>query len=150
MKTLFVLLTGIISLNCSGQSKNELEEIKKVVLLFQDDFNEGDFKNALSYTTADWEHINPLGGIDKGQDAVLKSVRSVHQTFLKGVTMKVESMNIRFITTDVAIADVIHSITVFSTPDGVKHENEKHIKTYIVVKQNGKWLLTHDHNTIIQ
>lgn len=150
MHTSLLLLTGFISLASLGQSHKEYEDVKKVVLLFQEDFNEGGFKNAFSYTTADWEHINPLGGIDKGRDEVLKVVRGVHQTFLKGVTMQVESMNIRFITNDVAIADVIHSITTFTTPDGVKHENEKHIKTYVIVKQYGKWLLTHDHNTIIQ
>jgi len=59
-------------------------------------------------------------------------------------------MDIRFITPDVAIADVIHNIDNYTTPDGVKHENESHIKTYVVVKKKGKWLLTQDHNTVIQ
>ena len=64
--------------------------------------------------------------------------------------MRIESMDIRFITTDVAIADVIHNVDTYTTPDGVKHENPRHIKTYVVVKKKGKWLLTHDHNTSIQ
>jgi uncharacterized protein (TIGR02246 family) len=121
-----------------------------VVIDFQDDFNEGSFKNAKAYSTSDWRHINPGGGIDKGRDSVLLTVRAVHETFLKGVTMRIESIDIRFLTTDVAIADVIHQVDNYTTPDGVKHENERHIKTYVVVKKSGKWLLAQDHNTVIQ
>jgi uncharacterized protein (TIGR02246 family) len=87
--------------------------------------------------------------LTKGRDSVLKLVRAVHQTFLKGVTMKIESMNIRFVAPGVAIADVIHQVDNYITPDGAHHENERHIKTYVLVKQRGKWLLTQDHNTII-
>jgi ketosteroid isomerase-like protein len=45
---------------------------------------------------------------------------------------------------------VVHQIATYSTPDGTKHEKERQLKTYVVVKQKDKWLLTHDHNTIIQ
>lgn len=151
MKALLLLAGfGFLAFTSKGQSSTDTAAVKQVVMAFQEDFNEGSFKNAPSYSTPDWEHINPGGGIDKGRDNVLKVVRDVHQTFLKGVTMRMESMNIRFITPGVAIADVIHLMDTYTTPDGVKHENERHIKTYVVVKQNGKWLLTHDHNTVIQ
>jgi len=138
-----------ISFVSRGQNPQDEELVKKVVLAFQEDFNEGSFKNAASYTTDDWEHLNPNGGVLKGRDAVVKRVREVHQTFLKGVTMSIESMSIRFITPDVAIANVIHKMNDYETPNGVKHENERRLKTYIVVKQKEKWLLTHDQNTNI-
>lgn len=141
---IFITLVG------KAQRSQDTEAVKKVVLAFQEDFNEGRFNKAPAYTTSDWEHINPGGGIDKGRDSVLKVVRAVHQTFLKGVTMTIESMDVRFLTPDVAIADVIHQVTPYTMPDGVRHENERQMKTYVVVKQKGKWLLTHDHNTIIQ
>ena len=151
MKAYFIFLAmSLISLVVKGQSSQDKEMVKKVVNAFQQDFNDGGFINANNYSTPDWRHINPLGGIDKGRDSVLKGVRAVHQTFLKGVTMQIESMDIRFITPEVAIADVIHKVDNFTTPDGVKHENERHIKTYVIVKKNGKWLLAQDHNTIIQ
>ena len=140
----FLLLTtmSFLSFLSKGQSSQDKEAVKKVVIAFQQDFNEGSFKNAAAYSTVDWDHINPVGGIDKGRDSVLKTVRAVHQTFLKGVTMRIESMAIRFITPDVAIADVIHKVDNYTTPDEIKHENERHIKTYVVVKKKGKWLLT--------
>lgn len=146
---LFLLLTSFISIISIGQSSKDEESVKKVINAFQDDFNDGTFKNAESYTTSDWEHLNPGGGITKGRNEVLKEVIGVHQTFLKGVSMTIQSMNIRFITSDVAIADVIHKISDFEFPAGVKHKNELNLKTYIVVKQEGKWLLTHDQNTTV-
>ena len=151
MKTfLFLTAVSFLSFVCKAQNSQDKEAVKKVVIAFQEDFNEGSFKNAAAYSTTDWEHINPGGGIDKGRDSVLKTVRAVHQAFLKGVTMRIESMDIRFLTPDVAIADVIHMVDTYTTPDGVKHENERHIKTYVVVKKKGNWLLAQDHNTIIQ
>src|SRR6187200_2763997 len=151
MKT-FLLLATICSLSllARGQNSRDKEAVKKVVIDFQDDFNEGSFKNAETYSTSDWRHINPGGGIDKGRDSVLLTVRAVHLTFLKGVTMRIESMDIRFLTADAAIADVIHKVDTYTTPDGVRHENERHIKTYVVVKKKGRWLLAQDHNTVIQ
>lgn len=151
MKAILLLTTIIfLSFVSKGQNSQDKEAVKKVVIAFQEDFNDGSFKNAAAYSTTDWVHINPGGGIDKGRDSVLKTVRAVHQTFLKGVTMRVESMDIRFLTPDVAIADVIHKVDNYTTPDGVKHENERHIKTYVIVKKKGKWLLAQDNNTIIQ
>ena len=147
---LFITILCCLSLLSKGQSSQDKEAVKKVVIDFQNDFNEGSFKNAEAYAAPDWRHINPGGGIDKGRDSVLLTVRAVHQTFLKGVTMKIESLDIRFITTNVAIADVLHQVDNYTTPDGVKHENEKHIKTYVLFKKNRRWLLAQDHNTIIQ
>jgi uncharacterized protein (TIGR02246 family) len=139
-----------LSFVSNAQNAEDKDAVKNVIIAFQDDFNEGGFKNAEAYSTVDWEHIGPLGGIDKGRDNVLKAVRAVHQTFLKGVAMRIETIDIRFLTPDVSIADVIHQMDTYTTPDGVKHENERHIKTYVVVKKNRKWLIAQDHNTIVQ
>lgn len=145
------LIIGLIlmSFTCKGQDLQEIESVKRIILEFQNDFNEGSFNNAGSYTTTDWEHINPNGGISKGRDNVLKEVRAVHQSFLKGVRMKIEQIEIRFLTPTVAVADVVHLIDNYTTPDNLIHKNERQIKTYIIVKQEGKWLLAHDHNTVI-
>ena len=144
-----IAIVIFLSLTTNGQNTNDKEAVKKVVVAFQEDFNDGGFKNAAVYSTSDWVHINPGGGIKIGRDSVLTEVVAVHQTFLKGVTMTMQSIDIRFITPDVAIANVIHKVDTYITPDGTKHENERHIKTYVVVKKNGKWLLTQDQNTIV-
>lgn len=123
--------------------------MKNVVLAFQNDFNEGGFKKAEFYTTKDWVHINPGGGITKGRDEVLKEVRTVHQSFLKGVSLIIESITIRFLTPTVAIANLVHKSSEFELPLKVKHQNERQMKTYIIMKRQDRWLLTLDQNTVI-
>ena len=150
MKTYFTLLfTFALFHSCVGQNSRDEKLIKNVVLAFQDDFNEGGFKNVELYTTKDWEHINPAGGITKGREDVLKEVRAVHQTFLKGVSMTIESMTIRYLTRTVAITNVVHKMSEFELPQGVKHQNERQMKTYVIVKRQNKLLLTLDQNTVI-
>lgn len=144
-----IIVLSLLSFTGKGQDPKERELVNNVILEFQDDFNDGEFKNADTYSTTDWEHINPNGGISKGRDNVLREVRAVHQSFLKGVRMKIETMEIRFPAPAIAVATVIHGLDDYFTPDGKLHKNERQIKTYIVIKQEGKWLLAHDHNTVI-
>jgi uncharacterized protein (TIGR02246 family) len=150
MKVCLLIFSIIILSNTSfGQSSKDEQLVKNVVLAYQDDYNDGGFKNVEAYTTTDWEHINPIGGITKGRDEVMKELRPLCQTILKGVTLQVESIAIRFLSPAVAIANVVHACSDYEFPQGVKHHNERHMKTYIIVKKQGKWLLTLDQNTII-
>ncbi len=151
MKRLLFTLLILILYACSNKvTEVDEESVKKVVLDFVDDFNDGSFKNADNYTTIDWDHINPGGGIDIGRESTLKGVRAVHQSFLKGVSMTTDSMKVRFVSPEVALVTAYHSIDTYVTPDSVIHENERQIKSYVIVKQGGKWLLTLDHNTSIR
>ena len=146
---LLIFYTLIFSNTSFGQNSKDEQLVKNVVLAYQDDYNDGRFKNVESYTTEDWEHINPIGGITKGRDSVMSELRPLCQTILKGVTMTVESMTVRFLSPTVAMANVVHRCSDYEFPQGVKHQNERHMKTYIIVKKEGNWLLTLDQNTII-
>lgn len=150
MKSFVLFLTAFSLFSCTNVSDSDKEAVRKVVLDFQEDFSDGTFKKAEQYADEDWEHINPVGGIDRGKDAVLKTVRGAHQAFLKNVGMTTDSMNVRFVSPDVALVTAFHTIDNYITPDSVKHFNERHIKTYVIVKKQGSWLMTLDHNTIIQ
>ena len=72
---LFIFFTAILSNTSFGQSANDEQLVKNVVLAYQEDYNDGGFKNVESYTTKDWEHINPIGGITKGRDSVMNELR---------------------------------------------------------------------------
>ena len=146
---LLMFLAFILSNTSFGQSSKNEQLVKNVVLAYQDDYNDGAFKNVESYTTRNWEHINPIGGITKGRDSVMGELRPLCQTILKGVSLTVESTTIRFLSPTVAIANVVHKSSDYEFPAGVKHHNERHMKTYIIVKKQNKWFLTLDQNTII-
>ncbi len=125
------------------------EEVRKVVLSFYAAFNAHDFQHASEFTTADWEHINPFGGWRRGRQAVLDELRQVHGTFLKGVTDTPETLSVRLLSRNTAVVTVVSQMSTFTTPDGIRHEAERHIRTFVLIKQGGRWLVMLDQNTRI-
>ena len=60
------------------------------------------------------------------------------------------SMSIRFATPDVAIGTVISRVSTYVLPDGTKHENERKIRTFVLVRRDQRWLIMQDQNTVVQ
>ena len=122
--------------------------VRQVVQAFYMAFDEG-FVKPVDFATDDWYHINPFGGIDRGIEATLKTVREVHTTFLKGVTDTPKDIAIRFASGDVAVATVTSTMSPYTGPDGVKKGPQKQVRTFIVVKRGERWLIMQDHNTTV-
>jgi uncharacterized protein (TIGR02246 family) len=149
MKLLLAVVTSLLLAGGAlAQDSGEEAQVRRAVQSFYAAFNSHGFDRVADFTTDDWTHINPLGGWTRGRDAVLKELKEVHSTFLKGVTDTVEEMSVRFATPDVAVVTVPSRISTYTTPDGVRHENERQIRTFVVVKRGGKWLIMQDQNTI--
>jgi uncharacterized protein (TIGR02246 family) len=147
---LLLFAAGLLCLMGVARGSDEEQLVREVVKAFVTDYNNGGFKNAPSYTTDDWVHINPGGGVTRGRDEVLKEVKAIHKTMLKGVSITIDNMTVHFVTHDVALVNAIHTSDCYVTPeDGLKHENERQMKTYVLVRHDGKWLLALDQNTII-
>lgn len=150
---MMTVVAAIVGLGLAGgalaQTGGQEKEVSEVVQSFYAAFNAHDFEHAAEYTTEDWEHINPFGGWTRGREAVLKELREVHGTFLRGVTDTPESISVRLVTRDSAVVTVASQMSTYTTPDGTRHENERHIRTFVVVKRVGRWLVMQDQNTII-
>ena len=151
MRTLIFAVVSVVFVGglLAHRPNDEKAAVRQAVQSFHTAFNEHNFRSAEEYTTEDWNHINPFGGWTRGRDTVLKELKEVHSTFLKGVTATVEDSSVRFASRDVAVVTVINRSSTFTTPDGVKHENERSIRTFVVVKRNGRWLIMQDQNTFI-
>jgi uncharacterized protein (TIGR02246 family) len=132
-----------------AQQQNDDQQVRAVVQSFYAAFNSHGWKNAESFATEDWNHINPLGGWTRGRAAVLKELEQVHSSFLKGVSDTIQDMAVSFASPDVAVVTVTSRMSTFTTPDGVRHENEQHIRTFVVVKRAGRWLIMQDQNTAV-
>lgn len=132
-----------------AQTPRDEKGARQAVQSFFDAFNSHSFEGVSKFTTEDWNHINPFGGRTNGREAVLKELKEVHSTFLKGVSRTVEDMSVRFATRDVAVITVVNKMGIYTTPDNIKHENERHITTFIVVKRDKKWFIMQDQSNII-
>lgn len=128
--------------------KDRVTEVRLVIEAFYKAFDDG-FTHPADYATEDWNHINPNGGRVQGRDATLKEVREVHQSFLKGTTDTIDRMDIRLATPEVAIGTVVSVMSPFTSPDGVRHRSERHIRTFVVVRRDKRWRIMQDQNTTI-
>jgi uncharacterized protein (TIGR02246 family) len=138
-------ITGVLA-----QTSKDEKAARQSVQSFFDAFNAHSFDGVAKFTTEDWNHINPFGGRTNGRKEVLKELKEVHSTFLKGVSRTVEDMSVRFATRDVAVITVVNKIGIYTTPDNIKHENERHITTFIVVRRHKKWFIMQDQSNIIR
>ena len=140
--TAFLIIITLISIVPAPVQGNDREaEVRSTIEAFYKAFNDG-FTKPADYAAEDWNHINPFGGRTRGREAVLKEVREVHQSFLKGTTENIESMDIRFATSDVAVGTVVSVGSGFTSPDGVKHKPGRAIRTFVVVVAgSGHWLM---------
>lgn len=149
MKPITIAIIGLLLIvSRVALSEDRGAAVRTTIQAFYKAFNDG-FAGPADYATEDWNHINPYGGRDQGREATLKTVREVHQSFLKGTTDTIENMDVRFAADDVAVGTVTSVMSPFTSPDGVKHESERHIRTFVVVKRGRRWLIMQDHNTTV-
>ncbi|CAN5404767.1 hypothetical protein BH18ACI1_BH18ACI1_15240 [soil metagenome] len=148
-----ILLAAVVSLvfvaGAPAQTPSNEKQVRQAVQSFYDAFNAHGFGRAAEYTTEDWSHINPFGGLTSGREAVLEDLKQVHSTFLKGVSDTIEAMDVRFATRDVAVVTATSRMSTYTTPDGVRRENQRNIRTFVVVKRSNRWLIMQDQNTAI-
>jgi len=150
MKLLLIAVTGLLlTTGAIAGTPDQEAHVRLAIQSFYDAFNSHGFEHAENYTTEDWNHINPGGGRTEGRASVLEELHEVHATFLKGVSDTIEGMDVRFAAPDVAIATVRSRMSTFTTPNGTRHINEGHIRTFVVVKRGQRWLIMQDQNTTI-
>lgn len=147
--TLIILVTLMLVGGAFAETPPEEKGVREVVHWFYAAFNSHKWTRVADYTTEDWNHVNPGGGWTRGRAAVLKELKEVHSTFLKGVSDTVEEIVVRFASSDVAVVTVTSRMSTFTMPDGVRHENEQHLRTFVVVRRNDRWLIMQDHNTAV-
>ena len=150
MKPIGIIILGLfIMVPQVALSDDRESAVRTVIRAFYKAFDDG-FVGPADYATEDWNHINPYRGRDRGREATLKTVRQVHKTFLKGTTDTIEDMDIRFADQEVAVGTVTSVSSPVTTPDGEKHGEERHIRTFVVVKRGRRWLIMQDHNTTVR
>jgi uncharacterized protein (TIGR02246 family) len=121
--------------------------IRAIISTFADSWTRHDMNTMHTLQTNDVEWINVVGNDWRG----LPEVRRGHTNYLHFLaarsTSSVESVAVRPIAPNVAIAVAVFHFAGFS-PDG-KAEEARTRASIVMVKQTGKWKIIHFHNTII-
>lgn len=148
------LLLASCFLSGAQDTANDERQINSQIDAMIADWNRHNFDNLPSYTTTDFDWVNIVGHWWRGQKQNKFGLEALHKTFFKNTPQTKSRTHIRFVTGDVAIVHLYWSVGAFYPPDGVnrgtnKMGDDKELATLVMVKQNGKWLITAGQNIVI-
>lgn len=111
-------------------------------------WNHHNYDDLKNYTTENTDWVNAVGMWWKGRKESQYAHQVYHNTMFKESVVQKDSVFIRFVTNDVAIAHLYWYFSAFTAPDGKKDASDC-IATLVYVNQNGKWLMTAGQNFAI-
>jgi uncharacterized protein (TIGR02246 family) len=120
-------------------------------------WNNHNYDDMKNYTTENTDWVNVVGMWWKGRKESQYAHQVYHNTIFKTSVCEKQSVTIRFITNDVAIAHVMWQFSdpnpplppLPPSPDGKPIPPNDDLATLVFVKQKGKWLLTAGENVHI-
>lgn len=132
-----------------GNQKDE-EAIRKVILDGIEAFNRHDAKAGTVFFTEDADFVTVYGRWSRGAAEIERSRKERFETALKEAKIKLLDLRVRFIKPDVAIAHETHELSGMSGPKGEKMPTLRELSIRVLLKQQGKWLITAFHNTVVR
>jgi uncharacterized protein (TIGR02246 family) len=130
---------------------NSVDEsaVRAVVFEFASTWNRHDMVGMHELDTEDVEWINVTGNHWRGKAAVYKGHDAIHRTIFAKTEMSVESVVIRAIAPDVAIAVATMKFGPVIIPSGQEIPELKTRGSFVLVKHGGTWKVVHFQNTSV-
>lgn len=132
-------------------SASDESAVRALVNTFASAWNQHDMNAMHELDTEDVDWINVVGHYWRGKATVFKGHTAIHKGMYAGTSMSVESVTIRAIAADVAVA--IATMHFSASPDprysAVAGSPSKTRGTFTTVKRNGAWRIAHFQNTVI-
>lgn len=144
--TVTLLICGLSF--AQNRTKDEAAINKQVDAMIYS-WNNHNYDDLKNYTTENTDWVNAVGMWWKGRKESQYAHQVYHNTMLKESVAKKQSVSIRFITKDVAIAHLFWHFSSFTDPAGKKWDASDGLATLVYVKQKGKWLMDAGENVSI-
>jgi uncharacterized protein (TIGR02246 family) len=100
--------------------------------------------------TQDADFVNVYGMWRRGPAEIEGRQRERMETVLKDAKITLLDLRIRFIRPDVAIVHETHDMSGMRNADGETMPPHQELGIRVMVKEQGKWLTTAFHNTIVR
>lgn len=157
MKTCFLLLALFLASGraCAQISAADETAIRQTVQRMATNFGNHRFADMATYTTPDVSWVNIVGMWWRGRPAVQQAHQQIFDTIFNGVAFKPGAVTVRGLTPDVALVNMYCHVGAFYPPDGINHGTNQEgdaddLLTLVLVKKQGKWLLTAGQNTVVR
>lgn len=131
-----------------NQTKDEIA-INALVDAMIYSWNHHNFDDLENYTTENTDWVNGVGMWWRGRKASQYAHQVYHNGMFKESVVQKQSVHIRFVTKDVAIAHLFWHFNAFTDPAGKKLGPDDCVATLVYVNEKGKWLMTAGENIAI-
>jgi uncharacterized protein (TIGR02246 family) len=148
--SMFVLVTGLATGAQAQGNAGDEAAIRKVIVDGIAAFNRHDAKAGTAFFTEDADFVTVYGKWSKGAAEIERSRQQRFETALKDARIELLDLRVRFIEPDVAIAHETHDLSGMRGPDGAAMPTLRELSIRVLVKREGKWLVTAFHNTVVK
>jgi uncharacterized protein (TIGR02246 family) len=159
MKRLLLIPLLVLGTLAHAQTKTDEAQIKNIIdefMIYDAKTKTYDFSKLLARSTEDASWVNIVGMHWSGRETLSVAWDRMfnQRKMFSDVKFGRKSATIRFVTPDVAVANVVSHVGEFYPPDGVNRGNNvvpaaDEIGTMVFVKKGGKWLFTAGQNTLV-
>ncbi len=125
------------------------EAIRRICLELIERFNEHEPPRAGNFT-AEADFVNVYGMWRRNPEEIMKGQGERMATALKDAKITLIELRIRFLRSDVALVHQLHEMSGMLSDDGRRMPPHRELGVRVLVKQQGKWLTTAFHNTIVR
>ena len=129
---------------------DDANAIRRICLERIEGFNSRHEPPRAAEFTLDADFVNVYGMWRKGSAEIEARQGERMQTVLKEAKMTLLDLRVRFVRPDVAIVHQTHEMSGMLSPDGQRMPPHQERSIRVVVKEQGKWLTTAFHNTIVR
>jgi uncharacterized protein (TIGR02246 family) len=157
MKTCFLPLAALLLAGPAFAQTPSPDEvaIRRVVASMTTNWQNHRFADMAAYTTPDVSWVNIVGMWWRGRTQVQQAHQQIFDTMFTGVAFTPGATTVRSIAPGVAVVNMYCHVGAFYPPDGVNHGTNKEgdsddLLTLVLVKKQGRWLLTAGQNTVVR
>lgn len=136
-----------------AQAADRVEDenaIRRICLARIERFNSGHEPPRAAEFTPDADFVNVYGMWRKGSAEIEARQGERMQTVLKEAKMTLLDLRVRFVRRDVAVVHQTHEMSGMLSADGQRMPPHRERSIRVVVKEQGTWLTTAFHNTIVR
>ena len=159
MKTLLLSLAALLPIGSAlAQTTTAATDevaIRQVVKRMSADWQSHRFANIVAYTTPDVSWVNIVGMWWRGRPQVQQAHQQIFDAMFTGVAFTPGKTVVRTVAPGVAVVNLYCHVGAFYPPDGVNRGTNKeaeadNLLTLVLVKRQGRWLLTAGQNTVVR
>jgi len=154
MKPLLLLAVSLVATVAGAQTENDETVIRKIVEEEALAWTRGDATAYSHHFAATGNFTNILGEFLTGHDVFLKRHEDLFQGPYRGTTLRHDIVSLQFLRPDVALVEVLTSVTGFQKlAPGLVTDAKGRLRTrllQVLVKDKGEWKIVTYHNVDVK